>query len=71
MLLEEYRPKTLDDVKGQDMNIQIIKGFVENNDVPHMLFHGPAAEMEVLTTIPCSMQPIPLEPMIYLPVVFP
>lgn len=40
VLSEVYRPKTLGDVAGQSHIIKLLKGFVENKDVPHMLFSG-------------------------------
>jgi len=42
MLTEELRPKKLDDVCGQELNIKIIKGFIKKEKLPHMLFSGPA-----------------------------
>jgi len=39
---EKYRPKSLDDIVGQQHIIKILKGFIANKDVPHMLFSGPA-----------------------------
>jgi len=39
---EKYRPDTLDTVCGQSHIIPVLKGFIANKDVPHMLFSGPA-----------------------------
>ncbi|MGC9133200.1 MAG: replication factor C small subunit [Nanopusillaceae archaeon] len=39
---EKYRPKKLDDIKGQDEIIKHLKAFVENKNMPHLLFSGPA-----------------------------
>lgn len=39
---EKYRPKHLDDVIGQDHVIEFIKSYIENDDIPHMLFSGQA-----------------------------
>ena len=43
-LAEKYRPKTLDEVVGQDKIIQAIKNILERheNSIPHMLFVGQA-----------------------------
>jgi len=47
MWLEEYRPKTLDEVIGQDEYVKALKSLakkIRNNDitsVPHMIFIGP------------------------------
>lgn len=39
---EKYRPKKLDDVVGQENITRLLKGFVANKKIPHMLFTGPA-----------------------------
>jgi len=38
---EKYRPKSLDDVKGQDEIVKHLKAFVEQKNMPHLLFTGP------------------------------
>ena len=38
--IEKYRPKTFDDIIGQDKNINIIKNVLKNNSLPHLLLHG-------------------------------
>ena len=40
--IEKYRPKTLDDVIGQDEIIERLKAYVKNKSVPHLIFAGPA-----------------------------
>jgi replication factor C small subunit len=39
---EKYRPKTFDDVKGQDDVVGKVKAFVAQGNMPHLLFTGPA-----------------------------
>ncbi len=39
---EKYRPKTFEQVKGQQHVINKVKAFVEQNNMPHLLFAGPA-----------------------------
>jgi len=39
---EKYRPETFKDVKGQKDIVKRIKAFVENKNLPHLLFAGPA-----------------------------
>ncbi|BFI73112.1 replication factor C small subunit [Nanoarchaeota archaeon] len=39
---EKYRPKTLDEIKGQDEIVKHLKAFVEKKNMPHLLFSGPA-----------------------------
>jgi replication factor C small subunit len=41
LLLEKYRPRTLDEVRGHDLYVERIKRFVENQNVPHCIFAGP------------------------------
>ena len=42
MWTEKYRPSTFDGVRGHDNIVQRIKGFVEQKNMPHLLFSGPA-----------------------------
>ena len=42
IFVEKYRPTKLDNVCGQSHIIPVLKGFIANKDVPHMLFSGPA-----------------------------
>jgi len=39
--VEKYRPRTLDEVVGQDEVIQRLKGYAERKNIPHLLFSGP------------------------------
>ncbi|KAK9366734.1 P-loop containing nucleoside triphosphate hydrolase protein [Lipomyces kononenkoae] len=39
--VEKYRPKSLDDVAGQESIISTIRTFISSNKVPHLLFYGP------------------------------
>ncbi len=39
---EKYRPKDFQDVVGQKSIVEHVKTFVENKNIPHMLFSGPA-----------------------------
>lgn len=39
---EKYRPKSFDDIKGQDPIVARIRAFVEQKNMPHVLFVGPA-----------------------------
>jgi replication factor C small subunit len=39
---EKYRPRTFDDVKGQDQIVQKVRAFVSQRNMPHLLFTGPA-----------------------------
>ncbi len=39
---EKYRPKTLDDVVGQQNAVKRLKSYVKAGNMPHLLFSGPA-----------------------------
>ena len=38
---EKYRPKKLDDIKGQDEIVKHLKAFVKQKNMPHLMFAGP------------------------------
>lgn len=38
--IEKYRPTNFDEILGQDKNINILKSMIDNNSLPHLLFHG-------------------------------
>ncbi|MFB6104020.1 MAG: replication factor C small subunit [Halobacteriaceae archaeon] len=40
--IEKYRPERLADVVGQDRIVNRLEGYVEQGEVPHLLFAGPA-----------------------------
>lgn len=48
---EKYRPKSLDEVKGQDEIISRLKSFVKNKNMPHLLFSGPAGVGKTASSI--------------------
>jgi replication factor C small subunit len=39
--VEKYRPRTLDEIVGQDAIVQRLKGYVSRKNIPHLLFSGP------------------------------
>ena len=39
---EKYRPKNFSDIKGQHDIVKRVKSFVEHENMPHLLFAGPA-----------------------------
>ncbi|MEM0351320.1 MAG: replication factor C small subunit [Archaeoglobaceae archaeon] len=49
--VEKYRPKTLDEVVGQDAIIKRLKSYVEKKNIPHMLFSGPPGTGKTATAI--------------------
>ena len=55
--IEKYRPQRLSDIHGQDDTIERLQSYVDRDDLPHLLFAGPAGtgkcvtgETPVLTT---------------------
>lgn len=48
---EKYRPESLDDVVGHDDIIERLQSFVGNNNVPHMMFAGPAGTGKTTSAI--------------------
>ncbi|MFT4922162.1 MAG: replication factor C small subunit [Haloarculaceae archaeon] len=40
--LEKYRPRHLDGIVGQETIVERLESYVRRNDLPHMLFAGPA-----------------------------
>lgn len=40
--VEKYRPKTLDEVVGQEEIVERLKSYVKAGNLPHLLFAGPA-----------------------------
>jgi len=49
--VEKYRPKTLEDIKGQKAIIPKIKAFVKQKNMPHLMFAGPAGVGKSSTAI--------------------
>jgi len=42
MWIEKYRPKTLNDIVGQDNIVERLRAYAKTKNVPHMIFAGPA-----------------------------
>ncbi len=40
--IEKYRPRTLDDIVGQETITERLQSYVERNDLPHLMFSGQA-----------------------------
>ncbi|HII40511.1 MAG TPA: AAA family ATPase, partial [Thermoplasmata archaeon] len=40
--VEKYRPKTLDEIVGQDEIVERLRAYRDSKNLPHLLFAGPA-----------------------------
>ena len=40
--IEKYRPQSLDDIHGQEAIVERLQSYIEQDDIPHLLFSGPA-----------------------------
>lgn len=49
--IEKYRPKTFEDVKGQEEIVNRIKAFVKSHNMPHLLFAGPPGVGKTTTSL--------------------
>ncbi|GAA0650375.1 replication factor C small subunit [Salarchaeum japonicum] len=49
--VEKYRPERLEDVVGHENIISRIESYVEQNDLPHLLFAGPAGVGKTATSV--------------------
>jgi DNA polymerase III delta prime subunit len=47
--IEKYRPETLDEVKGQDDIVDRLRSYIAQDDLPHLLFSGPAGVGKCVT----------------------
>lgn len=49
--LEKFRPESLDDIKGQEANIESIKRYVDRTEITNMLFAGPPGVGKTATAV--------------------
>jgi DNA polymerase III delta prime subunit len=47
--IEKYRPQSLDDIVGQDTIVERLKSYINRQDLPHLLFAGPAGVGKCVT----------------------
>jgi replication factor C small subunit len=40
--IEKYRPQSLDDIHGQEEIVERLQSYIDQDDIPHLLFSGPA-----------------------------
>ncbi len=53
---EKYRPERLDDVYGQEKITERLKAYVEQGNIPHLLFAGPAGTGKTTSAIAMSKE---------------
>jgi DNA polymerase III delta prime subunit len=47
--IEKYRPQTLQDIYGQEDTIERLQSYVDRDDLPHLMFAGPAGVGKCVT----------------------
>ncbi|WP_249269092.1 replication factor C small subunit [Halorubrum sp. Hd13] len=47
--IEKYRPQSLDDIHGQEDIVERLQSYIEQDDIPHLLFSGPAGVGKCVT----------------------
>ena len=53
---EKYRPSTFEEIKGQKDAISKVKAFVEQKNMPHLMFAGPAGVGKSTTALVIAKQ---------------
>ncbi len=54
--VEKYRPKTLNDIAGQDEIIERLKAYVKTKNVPHLIFAGSAGTGKTTSALALSRE---------------
>lgn len=54
--MEKYRPATLSDLISHEDIISTIRKFIDQNQMPHLLFYGPAGTGKTSTILACARQ---------------
>lgn len=54
--MEKYRPATLNDLISHEDIISTIRKFIDQNQMPHLLFYGPAGTGKTSTILACAKQ---------------
>ncbi|OAD54788.1 Replication factor C subunit 5 [Eufriesea mexicana] len=52
--VEKYRPKNLDDLISHEEIIKTINKFIDENQLPHLLFYGPPGTGKTSTILACA-----------------
>ena len=54
--IEQYRPNNLSGILSQEYNINFIKKFLKNNELPHLLLFGPSGSGKTSAIIACTKE---------------
>jgi len=54
--VEKYRPETLSDILSQDNNIQFIRTFLNNKQLPHLLLFGCSGSGKTSAILACAKE---------------
>ena len=54
--VEKYRPRKLSDVVSQEKIMSSVKGFLNNKNIPHLLFFGPSGCGKTSTILALSRE---------------
>lgn len=54
--IEKYRPNRLDEIKSHEQTISTLKNFIQNKDLPHLLFYGPPGTGKTSTILSCAKE---------------
>ena len=54
--VEKYRPTSLKDVCSHEQIISTLSNFINNKDLPHLLFYGPPGTGKTSTILSCAKE---------------
>lgn len=54
--IEKYRPNNLDNISSHEQIIKTLRNFIKNEDMPHLLFYGPAGTGKTSTILSCARE---------------
>lgn len=54
--IEKYRPSSLEEIVGQDGNVEKLQAFIKSHDLPHLIFSGPAGTGKTSTAIAIAIE---------------
>ena len=54
--IEKYRPSYLNEISSHEQIINTLKNYIENKDLPHLLFYGPSGVGKTSTILSCAKE---------------